>query len=489
MHVFSKAFILVVCLNDCCYANLYLKCTNREISSDKHYQLRKQLKVSCDMLRSNIEVDACCHVLMVVLLTEFQGRLFCTIEEVSAKVGVSDYPLSTNAQRLCELAEALSSRTEYLFIRHKLLPEKSWILLQTDVFLSQIHGRIFAPKHFRKSLDASEAGVVQLSQIRNSFSDFPDPNLVVAFLGHFEECKVIDDPEVLMLIDEDIAKDCTKHAQLTTEYGVPTLNPPTIISPPTTHFLAEEDTGKDSVNSSANNTPLTMFGPDPYSPFDVDTDRIPPTQPSLCSRKPTPTTLPDKYLFIPGLISADHPSSGVWTGRDGYTLYSGWCLQCAEKKFFETRFLQALLLRITFGFAVSQTSARNSTSRPTSLLPCKRECTLWKNGLRWLSLEGIEVIVEFVEDQTAILLLMRAKELSTMKCVKLRSALIQKILEAKSDYCPNLDTSESLIDPKHLEGSYQYPVISKPLNSLSRYDITAIAQAFMSRCKFDISLC
>lgn len=456
----------------------------RELSSDKHFQLRKQLKCSCDMLRSNIEVDACCHVLMVVLLKEFEGKISCTIEEVSAKVGESDYPLSTNAQHLCELAEALSSRTEILFIRHKLYPEKSWILLQMNVFLTEIHGRIFAPKHFRKSLEASEAGVVQWSQIRECFSDFPDPNLAVAFLGHFEECKVIDDPEVLMLIDEDIAKDCSKPT------GIPFKGfGPNIVSPRSPEDLAMESS-KDGPPSGASSisTPSLKcpeLSPHELSPHqDIDRDRIPPSPPGSSRRCSEVPVLSEKYLFIPGLISADHPSNGVWRGREGYTFYSGWCLQCPEKKFFEARFLQALLLRLTFGFAVSPSSARNSTSRPTSLLPHKRECTLWKNGLRWLSLDGIEVIVEFVEDQTAILVLMRAKELSMMKTVKLRSALIQKILEAKSDYCPNMNTSESLIDPKHLEGSYQYPVISKPLTSLNRYDITAIAQAFMSRSPY-----
>ena len=473
---------------------------------------------------------------MVVLLKEFEKNVSCTIEEVSRKVKESDYPLSTKPSRLCELAEALSSRTEILFIRHKTHPEKSWILLQMDVFLTEIHGRIFAPKNFSQSLEASETGVVQWSQILACFSDFPDPNLVVAFLGHFEECKIIDDPEVLVLIDEDIAKDTAKKPRWPHQPSIelPGIRPiaspfatgpattgtpsvytrgtisscpadldfpcaPTLVSPPSSSQIGDDDdvctdspSGKSStpeLYTGTAQTPLTQY---PEGPREAFPDRVPslpePPRPVHISPRRESNMvpsgfLPEKYLFIPGLISADYPSSTVWKGGQDYTLYSGWCLQCAENKFFEPRFLQALLLRLTFGFAASQPAARSATTRPTSLIPSKRECTLWKNGIRWLSLDGIEVIVEFVEDRTGILLLMRAKDLSKMKCVKLRSQLIQKILEAKSDYCPTLETSESLIDPKHIEERHQYPVIFKPLKTLNRYDITSVAEAFMTRCK------
>lgn len=456
---------------------------------------------------------------MVVLLKEFEGKVSCTIKEVSKKVEQSDYPLSTNVERLCQLAEALSSRTEILFIRHKKHPHKSWILLQMNIFLTEIHGRIYAPKNFPKSLEASETGVIRWSQIRECFSDFPDPNLVVAFLGYFEECKIIDDPAVLDLIDEDIATTVRISQQpsielpsirpsstvspfTSLEKRLPCINtpkspfcedgPPCIVTPPSSIVMGEVD--KDSPHSTKPATPedapLCRGG---------DCDRVPlpkPPEPVRTSpKRGTQSASPsgfshDKYLFIPGLISADYPSASVWKGREGYTLFSGWCLQCADKRFFEPRFLQALQLRLTFRFAVSQLvkSNKGPTLRPNSLFPTKRECTLWKNGLRWLSLDGIEVIVEFIEDHTGILLLMRAKELSKMKCVKLRSQLIQKIIEAKNDYCPTLETSETLIHPKHIEGSNQYPVISKPLKSLTRYDVISVAEAFVTGCELHLRM-
>lgn len=486
------------------------------MSSDKHAQLHQQLKQSCTLLRSNIGIDALCHVLMVFLLKEFRGELSCTIEEVSDKVKASEYPLPMQAERLCELAEALSTRTEILFIRHKFCPRKSWILLQMDIFLNKIHGRIFAPRDFPNSLEASQAGVVQWSQLRNCFADFPDPNLVVAFLGHFEECKVIDDPEVLSLIDprrptrlplpsdnEDEDDDVEADSPRSTTSSIKSLprltpsNPkPVLFSPPPGCSLLTT-TDKDGLEAEVidpTRTPSQICTNPRQRCLTKSLTACPtvlasssPGRPSL--RVPRSESMPgsrsahkpEKYLFIPGLISADSPEPGVWIGRGAFTLYSGWMLQCEKQDFFGSRFLQALLLRLTFGFAVSQTTssiAFNPNRRD------RRECTVWKNGLRWLDLDGIETIIQFVEDRKAILLLMRAKEWSEMKCVRLRSALIQKILEAKSDYCPDLVSSEYLIDPTHLEGKIGYPVITEPLNTLKIYDVSAVAEAFVTRCKF-----
>ena len=446
---------------------------------------------------------------MVFLLKEFRGELSCTIEEVSDKIKPSEYPLPMQAERLCELAEALSTRTEILFIRHKLCPRKSWILLQMDSFLSKIHGRIFAPKKdfdSPNSLEASQAGVVQWSQLRNCFTDFPDPNLVVAFLGHFEECKVIDDPEVLSLIDprrptqltlpSDYDDDDDVEADSPRLTGLPRLtSTPVLFSPPLGSLPTPTD--KDGLEAH----PIQTHPQNSKAPRQRGlTQSVDCHPPASCSpvgpsqriiRSETmpgsrSAHQPEKYLFIPGLINADTPGPGVWIGRGGFTLCSGWMLQCVNQDFFGSRFLQALLLRLTFGFAVSQTTSRIAFEPNRR---DRRECTIWKNGLRWLDLDGIETILEFVEDRKSILLLMRAKEWSEMKCVRLRSALIQKILEAKSDYCPDLVTSEYLIDPIHLEGKSGYPVITEPLSALKKYDVSTVAEAFVTRCKLYFCSC
>ena len=185
--------------------------------------------------------------------------------------------------------------------------------------------------------------------------------------------------------------------------------------------------------------------------------------------------LKEKYLFFPGLISPEQPKEDMWSNDDSFAFYSGWCLQCIDdQQFFSLRFLQTLLLRLSFSFAVSK--SMNGL--------CEQlECTLWKNGLRWLNLDGIETIVEVVEDRKAVLLLIRMKQNSVMKGLHLRAAIIKKILDTKKEYCLRINTSESLIDPFHLKARHGYPVINQHIDELTRYDISLIATAFCRKSK------
>ena len=106
-----------------------------------------------------------------------------------------------------------------------------------------------------------------------------------------------------------------------------------------------------------------------------------------------------------------------------YEHHLGWCLQCTnEHHFLVLRFLQILLLRLSFNFAVLKTSGGNCNHL---------ECTLWKNGIRWLHLNGIKTTVEFVEDRKAIVVLIRFTGQSLMNGLHLRSAVVRKVLDTK----------------------------------------------------------
>ena len=187
----------------------------------------------------------------------------------------------------------------------------------------------------------------------------------------------------------------------------------------------------------------------------------------------------DKFLFFPGLVNSGQPSGEMWLKDESFVFYSGWCLESAQPhKFFTPRFLQTLLLRLTFGFAVSRRSNVGVLTSSVSLF--SHECTIWKSGLRWLNLDGVETFVEMVEDGRALLLLMRAKKGSELRGVSLRSALIQKILDTKEEFCPDMPTSEYLIHPKHLRERESYPIITAQLSRLIRYDVSIVAQAIVA---------
>ena len=185
---------------------------------------------------------------------------------------------------------------------------------------------------------------------------------------------------------------------------------------------------------------------------------------------------PERYLFFPALISSDQPSGCIWDEEESFTFYTAWSLQCSEGHFFTARFLQTLLLRLAFGFAVEKPSSQQGTLHGL-------ECTLWKNGVRWLDLAGIETLVEMVEDSRGIVMVMRGKRGSEMKCIRLRSQVIRKIIESKEQFCHNVKTEESLIDPSQI-GRRGYPVITCTLDKLTRYDVLLIARAIASNQEY-----
>ena len=203
------------------------------------------------------------------------------------------------------------------------------------------------------------------------------------------------------------------------------------------------------------------------------------TYPPHASRTCQPPSHDAKpYIFFPGLISSEQPDNTVWMKDDDFSFYSGWCLLCRQQnQFFTPRFLQILLLRLAFGFAVSKHSAPLNGFH--DLCTGERECTIWKNGLRWLDLNGIETIVEMIDECRTVIMLMRGKEGSEMSCVSLRSAVIQKILSVKDEYCRNLVTCECLIDPLQLKARDVYPTIKTSLQDTVLYEVALIATAMV----------
>ena len=56
---------------------------------------------------------------------------------------------------------------------------------------------------------------------------------------------------------------------------------------------------------------------------------------------------------------------------------------------------------------------------------------MWKGGIHWQNRDGVEAIVEVVEQNTAVTVVMGCLEGREVECVGLRSELIQAILVTK----------------------------------------------------------
>ena len=147
------------------------------------------------------------------------------------------------------------------------------------------------------------------------------------------------------------------------------------------------------------------------------------------------------YYFFPGYVKSEKPATLWDTPEDlPYTYSCGWMLQCQPKQCFETRFLHVLLLRLTFTFVAS--------SSESSVL--NRKCDIWKNGIHWGTRHGVEVLVEVIEEKTIALVLVRCFKGQELEAVKLRTAVLKKVWEAKKEFCPRINTNEYLVHPSEL---------------------------------------
>ena len=124
-------------------------------------------------------------------------------------------------------------------------------------------------------------------------------------------------------------------------------------------------------------------------------------------------------------------------------------MQCFPPRFFNT-----LLLRIAFMFAVTSIDHSHMSQSQRFL---GKECNLWKNGIHWFDPQGTENYLELRDDGQVLVLVMRCCKDQEMYCLKLRSAIIAKILETKMSFAHNIQTHEYLLDPKWLR---TYPLAS-----------------------------
>ena len=180
----------------------------------------------------------------------------------------------------------------------------------------------------------------------------------------------------------------------------------------------------------------------------------------------------EQYYFFPALVSTDNNTESCQAiTKMSYKF--GWCLCCKGNIFFTSRFLQVLLLRLAFSFALPVVSSANEENTITVE---RRMCNIWKNRIHWQNMNGVETIVEIVEQNTAVILLMGCLKGSQVKCIQLRSAVIKTILSTKEKYSAAVDAEESFLHPDEL---VSYPL--REVQSLFTFALSTLRIAVKER--------
>ena len=182
----------------------------------------------------------------------------------------------------------------------------------------------------------------------------------------------------------------------------------------------------------------------------------------------------ERYFFFPGLVHLDTPQDVItcMSSASNLNYNSGWVLQLSKsEQFFSSRFLQVLLLRLAFIFALAPTDPSTSDH-----LALHRKCSVWKNGIYWVNRSGGEAIVEIINLRQVVVIV--HSKLEKMELVRLRSAVIKTVINAKEEFCSKVLVRESLILP---EDTAVYPLDPSKVTGAS---ITEVAATIAEGKKF-----
>ena len=150
----------------------------------------------------------------------------------------------------------------------------------------------------------------------------------------------------------------------------------------------------------------------------------------------------DCLVFFPSLLNNCRPSR-IFSNEE--KLGFGWCMCCRDEeyRFFTSRFIHVLLLRLYVTYLLPLVSVNNDTS-------CERErsCIVWVNGISWENVEGIRTVVEVVdEDQCVVITVFNRSDTKSFEAYsEHHSELIKLVQDLKQQVLPHMKTQEYCIN-------------------------------------------
>ena len=210
----------------------------------------------------------------------------------------------------------------------------------------------------------------------------------------------------------------------------------------------------------------------------------------------------EPLLFFPALLQNERDVASLTTTQNQHTCSRGWYIKCTgDFDYFPPRFLHVLLLRLAFNFALRpfepsfpseqcgeqpSDNLESSSAVAADICRCSRRCNMWKSGIHWLMEEGVECVVEVVKEREVyrgVVVVARSEEDCDVECASVFAAVVQKVLEAKTEFCHSITTETFLIDPDELNQS-SLPSVTE----LHRYAMREVKRVLVERANRVVSV-
>ena len=115
-----------------------------------------------------------------------------------------------------------------------------------------------------------------------------------------------------------------------------------------------------------------------------------------------------------------------------------------------------------------------------------RRCHVWTTGLHWLMENGVEVFVDMPKDagNKGLVVVTRSSNDCRAECANTLQKVIQKIVEAKVEFCHSVSPAVYLLDPAKLRDTSFINARDVPLYTLS--DVAAaLAESYKKAVSID----
>ena len=142
------------------------------------------------ILSSQPSMSLHCHVLYAFLHTKLTKK-GCTLHELTSAFNQEeDFP--PDITLLTESLTSLSDKGLILFIQNQEHSQSSWVVVEKEDLLREVHGTLFAPEHFKQYRQvASNTSIVPIATLEELFPQY-NTEMLVGCLESMEFCHPVD---------------------------------------------------------------------------------------------------------------------------------------------------------------------------------------------------------------------------------------------------------------------------------------------------------
>ena len=172
--------------------NDIVKLDCRKLGGSKLDLLILSLSKACKSIStSNNIMSIYCHILYDFFQRDRAKCYYSLDSLLEIFKEQSDLFLPSNIDRLLNIIYNLSSTGLIVFLRNEKCLEKSWIVIDKSILLSDLDGILFAPDDFKQHVNiANNTGIIKVSDLKALFPNY-DSELLVHFLQYMELCQII----------------------------------------------------------------------------------------------------------------------------------------------------------------------------------------------------------------------------------------------------------------------------------------------------------